>query len=420
LVTFGVGITSGVVLIVLLALVFALIRKCRVRQGRKQRTKSNKSNSDQSGASSDLNLYYTCEKQMQPVDDEFSIFKFKKVLATPTTCSSSSSSGESAAFISAFKTKGAKHKQSHRHHDTAATDHDNVRVYNNLLLDSGIYHNPSSVEQHQLLVASIPHVHHQQYEHKLVSANHQAAGDIYHKMSAFRPINATNSSTCSSASSNKNNNSCTTKSINLTSSPSSNAYYSTPNNLLNPAQQQETYKIVSASNMATPHKAHQQHHLKSPAVASRRPASFLKDTSVELAYDIVDSLNVKQNIFQDVDASDICMSQVTSAGAKLTLDGGLSLLIPEGALSDEQCINMYLCVSRKESLKPKLSDKNTFLSDVITIGPSNLTLLKPVVLIVDHCAHRINDEWTVRLYSSFNFTNIAPDWTVSPSHFPFF
>jgi len=420
LVTFGVGITSGVVLIILLALLFILLRKCRVSKGRKQR-KSNKkninNNSDQSGDSSDLNLYYTCEKQMQPVDDEFSIFKFKKVLSTPTT-SSSSTSSESTGFISAaFKSKGAKYKQPHQshhhhhHHETAA---ENMRIYNNLLMDSGIYHNPSQhVEQHQLLVASIPHAHHQHYQHKLVSNNnnHHQPVDIYHKMSAFRPINAaTNSSTCSSASSNQNNNSCTTKSINLTSSPSSNAYYSTPNNLLNTAQ--ETYKIVSA----TPQKVyHHNNQLKSPAVAPKRPNSYaLKDASLELAYDIVDSLNVKQNIFQEVDVSDICMSQVTSAGAKLTLDCGLSVLIPEGALSDEQCINMYVCLSRKESLKPKLSDKNTFLSDVITIGPSNLTLLKPVVLILDHCAQRINDDWTVRLYSSFNFTNNAPDWNVSP------
>jgi hypothetical protein len=64
---------------------------------------------------------------------------------------------------------------------------------------------------------------------------------------------------------------------------------------------QETYKIVSASNMATPQKA--QHHIKSPAVGLKRPNSYLKDSSIELAYDIVDSLNVKQNIFQDVDAS---------------------------------------------------------------------------------------------------------------------
>lgn len=69
---------------------------------------------------------------------------------------------------------------------------------------------------------------------------------------------------------------------------------------------------------------------------------------------------------------------------------------------------------REESFKPKLNDKSTLLSEIITIGcTSNLTLLKPVILTLEHNCKNLNYDWNLNLYSSFNSQDFAPDWAVS-------
>lgn len=90
------------------------------------------------------------------------------------------------------------------------------------------------------------------------------------------------------------------------------------------------------------------------------------------------------------------------------------MIIPEGAIGSEQSISIYLGICRDESFKPKLNEKNTLLSDIIAIGaPTNITLLKPVILTIDHNCKNLNQDWNVSLYSAFNSTDLPPDWNVS-------
>ena len=92
------------------------------------------------------------------------------------------------------------------------------------------------------------------------------------------------------------------------------------------------------------------------------------------------------------DQNDLCVRQVNCNGAA--------------------CFNK-IGLTRKESFKPKLNEKGTLLSEIVVIGgPSNLTLLKPVVVSMEHNARNINADWNVSLYSAFNSYNSSPDWNV--------
>lgn len=86
---------------------------------------------------------------------------------------------------------------------------------------------------------------------------------------------------------------------------------------------------------------------------------------------------------------------------------GISLIVPEGAIASDQIATIFLGISRSEIFKPKHNDKSTLLSDVILIGPKSLNLLKPVVLIMDHCIKNIKD-WSITLCS--NTTDNSEDW----------
>lgn len=207
-----------------------------------------------------------------------------------------------------------------------------------------------------------------------------------------------------------------TKSIILsTSSPLSNIYYATPNLC---HQTNEKYKIVSINNVATliPALTLQQNYSNAQANEYRQ---IDQDDDEELAYDVSDTLLVKRNnelmnnLNNLMDLKDVCVGRVNSSGGRFTLDCGINLIVPEGAIAKDQHIEMYLGLCRNDSHKPKLNEKNTFLSEIITIGPVGLTLLKPVILVVDHCARNMNKDWNVTLYSSFNSNDCAPDWHVS-------
>jgi hypothetical protein len=90
------------------------------------------------------------------------------------------------------------------------------------------------------------------------------------------------------------------------------------------------------------------------------------------------------------------------------------LLIPEGAIGSEQSVSMYIGICREESFKPKLNDKNTLLSEIVSIGgPENLILLKPLILTLEHNCKSVNHDWNLNLYSSFNSFDLTPEWKVS-------
>ena len=456
----GIGITSIIVLFSILSILLIVYLK------RKQRRHK-----------SELNLYYTCEKQMPP-DDECSIFKYSKgsTSATSTTASSSSSSGTTSAITMSIGSAFKKPKID----QNKKNDNDTTRIYSNMyeLSDpNGRFHHNSQIEQqlllqhhqnqHQQQVKFVPAQSAQEYqqiniiENGLTSPNRSTSFYLNQKPSfnsPFKPfvrnnqmnLNSDGSSNSSpSSSTNKNNSSCLTKSLMLSASPS-NIYYASPVH----NKPSETYKIVSINNVSTLVKANltdneynyneilnynqmlgQKKNAKTNYFSYSEEAGLSLDYdneykmyNEELAYEVADALGInkqppktqivnpiqKEPIkIKNIDPNDLCVGQVNCNGAKLTLDCGITMLVPEGAIASEQHVTIYLGLCREESFKPKLNEKGTLLSEIVVIGgPANLTLLKPVVVSMEHNARNINTDWNVSLYSAFNSYNSSPDWNV--------
>jgi hypothetical protein len=123
---------------------------------------------------------------------------------------------------------------------------------------------------------------------------------------------------------------------------------------------------------------------------------------------IVNPIQKEPIKIKHVDPNDLCVRQVNCNGAKITLDCGITMLVPEGAIASEQYVTIYLGLTREESIKPKLNEKG-----IVVIGsPSNLTLLKPALVSMEHNARSINADWNLSLYSAFNSYNSSPDRNV--------
>lgn len=86
-------------------------------------------------------------------------------------------------------------------------------------------------------------------------------------------------------------------------------------------------------------------------------------------------------------SSCIARAAVNIRGALLVLpDCGVSLSVPEGAISKSQSkAQLYLSVLGHE-IKPKFPDGTTQLSPIICCGPSTISFNKPVILQFQHCA----------------------------------
>jgi hypothetical protein len=91
-------------------------------------------------------------------------------------------------------------------------------------------------------------------------------------------------------------------------------------------------------------------------------------------------------------------------------------LIPEGAITSNESQLIYLGLCRNESFKPKIHERSTFLSEIISIGfvsTTNLTLAKPAVLIFEHSAKNLVEEWCLNLfYDNFISNENPPNWNV--------
>jgi hypothetical protein len=224
------------------------------------------------------------------------------------------------------------------------------------------------------------------------------------KQTPDKPLNKKKSSSSTSSSSSRSSNrllnqanpytptsSVNTKTSTLSSSPSSSTYYGTPKtnyrnnnypdlcqyaNFSTPDQIYETPECLDAYQQA------RNNHIRF------NPKSFLL---------LNPSLTDPEHL--DIQPTDICVGQITSAGGKLTLDCGISLIVPVGAVQANSVQVIYLGLCRSDMNKPKLaSEKATHLSEVILIGPASLRLLQPAVLIVDHCAKNVNQDWMVKLH----------------------
>ncbi|CAL4105766.1 unnamed protein product [Meganyctiphanes norvegica] len=92
---------------------------------------------------------------------------------------------------------------------------------------------------------------------------------------------------------------------------------------------------------------------------------------------------------------------VTSAGARLVVpECGVSLTLPEGAISKDTQQELYVAVLSRPQQPPRLTDRQTMLSPVIYCGPSNVELKKPAILSFEHCASLQHAAWQVHLFAS--------------------
>lgn len=75
---------------------------------------------------------------------------------------------------------------------------------------------------------------------------------------------------------------------------------------------------------------------------------------------------------------------------------GISLTIPEDAVLSDDDQLIYLAILYTDNHMPILNSNQTRLSPVILIGPSDITLVKPIVLSFEHTA-QLNSSWKYHL-----------------------
>ena len=201
----------------------------------------------------------------------------------------------------------------------------------------------------------------------------------------------------------------------------------------------ELYQLVSINNMPVTllvaNQLHQQQQHRVQLVSAtanqqqqqqqqQRPSNGISTTLDDDDNDFVQRLCRSGQL----ERGDVCAARVNaSTGGKLTLDCGLSLMIPEGAIvrpppheqTQGQLVDyaplVYLAVSRHLRNTHRTADSSPLaiaLSDVVLIGPSDVCLAKPLVLMMDHCAHRVHVDWTLRLFADLSRSvSSPPTWT---------
>lgn len=93
-------------------------------------------------------------------------------------------------------------------------------------------------------------------------------------------------------------------------------------------------------------------------------------------------------------------SPVTHAGANLGLaESGVSLTVPEGAVSRTRKSELFLSILNEDCFRPKLAEPLTQLSPVVSCGP-NIALSKSVVLRLPHCADLSVKNWSMSVLQS--------------------
>ena len=269
---------------------------------------------------SDLNLYYTCEKQM--ADDECSIFKFSKCLKQNESSIDSASSSDTTS------------KQLYKKDDACARVVPHTpRLFENNLFDRNdanthIYHETNSAEC-QLLLRNFQHY---MQQIKPNSPSYLVSMDASNRIirnSPFKSSRNTSTTSSSSSSSHKQAASFTTKTSTISSaSPASSAYYETPK--LNHTYQQPnhatTVKCGVNSNYVMPNYANVSH------------TDAVKELITEQIYEVPDKLLVRNDLKMNtakllstlsdiknynLEFSDVCAGKINSSGAKLSLDCGI-------------------------------------------------------------------------------------------------
>ncbi|KZC09608.1 Netrin receptor UNC5C, partial [Dufourea novaeangliae] len=79
---------------------------------------------------------------------------------------------------------------------------------------------------------------------------------------------------------------------------------------------------------------------------------------------------------------------------------GVSMSVPEGAVPRGRRHSLHLAVLGDDYLRPGLPPGLTLLSAVVACGPSDVDLVKPVILQFEHCAELRTDNWELSLWST--------------------
>lgn len=103
---------------------------------------------------------------------------------------------------------------------------------------------------------------------------------------------------------------------------------------------------------------------------------------------------------------------VTAAGAWLKLPNSTAALsIPEGAIAKGVKQNVFLSILNEDgSLRICIPDVCTHIAPIIHCGPADVSLNKPAVIRIPHCAEHL-DQWRVSLYySASHIQEPEPKW----------
>ncbi|XP_050600744.1 netrin receptor UNC5B-like isoform X2 [Bombus affinis] len=97
----------------------------------------------------------------------------------------------------------------------------------------------------------------------------------------------------------------------------------------------------------------------------------------------------------------IVRAVVDDQGALLVVpEVGVSMSIPEGAISRGRRHGLHLAVLGDDSLRPVLPTGLTLLSAIVACGPNGIDLVKPVILQFEHCAELRTGNWELSLWST--------------------
>ncbi|XP_053727505.1 netrin receptor UNC5D [Synchiropus splendidus] len=86
------------------------------------------------------------------------------------------------------------------------------------------------------------------------------------------------------------------------------------------------------------------------------------------------------------------------AGGRLVVPNtGVSMLVPHGAVAENNSWEMYVVINQGETSVGTLDGYEILLGPEVTYGPPGLDLYSPVAITIAHCAEMDDDSWNIQL-----------------------
>lgn len=337
----------------------------------------------------ELNLYYTCEKQLNHEMNDG-----KKYAKKP---------------IGYLKASLNDISQNVLHNDSKSFLYNNTFVERQLLLNNmpqctnfnDINRNINNIEKGNYNSSNSTNcINDSNYFYNILALNNdyeQATSSTIRTNRSTRSINLISNHNINN-NNNKNfentkdspTNFTTTTTVDSGTTTSSSTYYATPNHNEIISKNNECCKVFNTNsirknpvrfeNVSKPNNRSKRSHHKSalklmnsaslsahssPSLAvsmdvlskkkSQLMRNNLRNSSLSPAPVTKSTPNLLNNLLNRFLPSDICFETVGSSGAKLSLECGITVLIPEDALPQNHVELMYLAVCRHESVQPKLN-----------------------------------------------------------------